>query len=146
MENNFDHHAWKLNHLQEEIRKEIETYIDGIVPLVKKIDFTYTDYGRLYKIQVYDENREEITIKDEDDYRGERRFDSDDIRHVAKKLGIQVDNNFGGRKGAPRLRKIQYNIATIQYSTVQCSHIDTVTNNNLGLVRHRKIVAVYAIK
>jgi hypothetical protein len=97
MENNFDHHAWKLNHLQEEIRKEIETYIDGIVPLVKKIDFTYTDYGRLYKIQVYDENREEITIKDEDDYRGERRFDSDDIRHVAKKLGIQVDNNFGGR-------------------------------------------------
>ena len=31
-------------------------------------------------------------------------------------------NNFGGRKGAPRLRKIQYNIATIQYSTVQCTY------------------------
>tara|TARA_B100001778_G_scaffold319223_1_gene308518 strand:- start:3430 stop:3813 length:384 start_codon:yes stop_codon:yes gene_type:complete len=97
MKDNFDHHAWKLNHLQEEIRKEIETYIDGIIPLIKRIDFTYTDYGRLYKIQVYDENREEITIKDEDDYRGERRFDSDDIRHVAGKLGIQVNNNFGGR-------------------------------------------------
>ena len=40
---------------------------------------------------------DELTIKDEGDYRGERRFDSDDIRHVAKKLGIQVNDNFGGR-------------------------------------------------
>lgn len=97
MENNFDHHAWKLNQLSESIRKEIEAYIDGIIPVIKKIDFAYTDYGRLYKIRVYDESGDEITIKDEGDYRGERRFDSDDIRHVAKKLGIQVNDNFGGR-------------------------------------------------
>jgi len=97
MKDNFDHHAWKLNQLQEEIRKEIEAYIDGIIPEIKKIDFTYTDYGRLYKIKVLDENGDELTVKDEDDYRGERRFNSDDIRYVAKKLGVQVNNDFGGR-------------------------------------------------
>ena len=97
MKDNFDHHAWKLNQLHEEIRKEIEMYIDGLIPLIKKIDFWYTDFGRLYKIKVLDENGDELTVKDEDDYRGERRFNSDDIRYVAKKLGIQVDSKFGGR-------------------------------------------------
>ena len=97
MKDNFDLYSWKYNLLTEEIRKEIESYIDGIIPLIKKIDITYTDYGSLYKIQVYDDKGDELTVKDEDDYRGERRFDSDDIRHVAKQLGIQVDNRFGGR-------------------------------------------------
>ena len=97
MENNFDHHAWKLKQLQESIRQEIEPYIDGIVPLIKKIHFIYTDFGRLYKIYVRDESGDELTVKDESDYRGERRFDSDDIRYVAKKLGVQVDDTFGGR-------------------------------------------------
>ena len=97
MKDNFDHHAWKLNQLHEEIRKEIEMYIDGLIPLIKKIDFWYTDFGRLYKIKVLDENGDELTVKDEDDYRGERRFNSDDIRYVAKKLGVQVNNDFGGR-------------------------------------------------
>ena len=97
MKDNFDHHAWKLNQLHEEIRKEIEMYIDGLIPLIKKIDFWYTDFGRLYKIKVLDENGDEITVKDKDDYRGERRFNSDDIRYVAKKLGVQVNNDFGGR-------------------------------------------------
>jgi hypothetical protein len=97
MENNFDHHAWKLKQLQEELQKGVEAHIDGIVSLIKKIDFTYTDYGSLYKIQVYDDKGDELTVKDEDDYRGERRFNDDDIRYVAKKLGIQVNNKFGGK-------------------------------------------------
>ena len=97
MKDNFDHHAWKLNQLHEEIRKEIEMYIDGLIPLIKKIDFWYTDFGRWYKIKVLDENGDELTVKDEDDYRGERRFNSDDIRYVAKKLGVQVNDDFGGR-------------------------------------------------
>ena len=80
MKDNFDLYSWKYNLITEEIRKEIESYIDGIIPLIKKISFTYTDYGSLYKIQVYDDKGDELTVKDEDDYRGERRFDSDDIR------------------------------------------------------------------
>ena len=39
MTDNFNHHAWKLNQLQEGLRKEIESQIDGIVPIIKKIDF-----------------------------------------------------------------------------------------------------------
>ena len=97
MKDNFNHHAWKLKQLQEDIRKEVESYIDGIIPLIKKINFYYTDYGSLYKIQVYDDKGDELTVKDKDDYRGERRFNSDDVRYVAKKLGIQVNDNFGGR-------------------------------------------------
>jgi len=97
MKDNFDHHAWKLNQLHEEIRKEIESYIDGIIPLIKKIDVGYTDYGSLYKIKVLDDKGDELTVKDDDDFRGYRRFDSDDIKYVAKKLGIQVDSRFGGR-------------------------------------------------
>ena len=101
MKDNFDHHAWKLKQLQEDIRKDIEAYIDGIIPLIKEIDFWYTNYGRLYKIKVYDENGDELTVKDKDDFRGARRFDSDDIRYVAKKLGIQVNSDFGGRTYDP---------------------------------------------
>ncbi len=36
MKDNFNHHAWKLKQLQEDIRKEVESYIDGIIPLIKK--------------------------------------------------------------------------------------------------------------
>ena len=54
-------------------------------------------YGSLYKIKVLDDKGDELTVKDDDDFRGYRRFDSDDIRYVAKKLGIQVDSKFGGR-------------------------------------------------
>jgi len=97
MENIFDHHAWKLNQLNESIRKETERQINGLIHLIKKIDFDYTDYGRLYKIKVTDKNGDELQVKDDGDYRGQRRFDSDDIRYVAKNLGIQVDDNFGGR-------------------------------------------------
>ena len=97
MKDNFDLHSWKYNQLTEEIRKEIELYIDGIIPLIKKIDFWYTDYGSLYKIKVLDDKGDELTVKDDDDFRGYRRFDSDDIRYVAKKLGVQVDSKFGGR-------------------------------------------------
>lgn len=97
MENNFDHHAWKLNQLLEEINKEIEKYIDGVIPAISRIDFSYTDYGSLYKIRVYDDQGEEIYVKDKDDYRGERRFQDDDIRYVAKKLGVQIDSKFAGR-------------------------------------------------
>lgn len=97
MKENFNLHSWKYNQLMEEVRGEIQSQIDGIIPLISKIDFTYTDFGRLYKIQVYDESGDELTIKDEKDYRGERRFDSDDIRYVATKLGIQVDSTFGGK-------------------------------------------------
>ena len=61
MKEDFNHRAWKLKQLQEEIRKEIETYIDGIYPLIKRIDFTYTDYGSYYKLLVFDENGDEVT-------------------------------------------------------------------------------------
>ena len=97
MKSNFNHRAWKLKQLQETIREGVEKYIDGLIPAIKSINFTYTDYGSLYKIQVYDNKGEEIEVKDDDDYRGKRRFDSDDIRYVAKELGIQVDDKFGGR-------------------------------------------------
>lgn len=97
MENNFNHRAWKLKQLQEDLKKEVEMYIDGIIPEIKKIDFTYTDFGRLYKIQVFDDKGDELTIKDEDDYRGHRRFYDEDIRYVANKLGVQVNDDFGGR-------------------------------------------------
>ena len=40
MKDNFDLYSWKYNLLTEEIRKEIESYIDGIIPLIKKISFT----------------------------------------------------------------------------------------------------------
>tara|TARA_Y100000592_G_scaffold89713_1_gene147306 strand:- start:750 stop:1133 length:384 start_codon:yes stop_codon:yes gene_type:complete len=97
MKDNFNHRAWKLRQLQETIREEAEQYIDGLIPAIKAIDFTYNNYGRLYKIKVYDDKGEELTIKDDDDYRGKRRFRDDDIRYVAKKLGVQVDDKFGGR-------------------------------------------------
>ena len=73
MKDNFDHHAWKLNQLHDDAFATIAS--DGFL----------------------DENGDELTVKDEDDYRGERRFNSDDIRYVAKKLGVQVNNDFGGR-------------------------------------------------
>ena len=93
----FNHRAWKLKQLQEDIREEVEKYIDGIIPAIKEIYFSYTDYGRYYKIKVYDEQGEELMVKDEDDYRGERRFNPEDIRYVAKQLGVQVNDTFGGR-------------------------------------------------
>tara|TARA_Y100001973_G_C5169324_1_gene318071 strand:- start:686 stop:1069 length:384 start_codon:yes stop_codon:yes gene_type:complete len=97
MKEDFNLYSWKYQQLKEEIREEIESQIDGIIPIIKKIYFSYNNYGRLYKIKVMDENGDELTIKDKDDYRGERRFNSDDVRYVAKKLGIQVDDTFGGR-------------------------------------------------
>tara|TARA_B100001113_G_C21078004_1_gene608548 strand:- start:631 stop:1014 length:384 start_codon:yes stop_codon:yes gene_type:complete len=102
MKEDFNLYSWKYQQLTEEIRKEIEEYIDGIVPLIKEIDFWYNNFGRLYKIKVYDENGDELTIKDDDDFRGQRRFNSDDIRYVAKQLGIQVNNDFGGRVYKPQ--------------------------------------------
>ena len=97
MKEDFNHRSLKLQQLQEEIRKEVEEYIDGIFPLIKAIDFSYTDYGQFYKIRVFDKNGDELTVKDDDDFRGYRRFDEEDIKHVAKKLGIQVNDDFGGR-------------------------------------------------
>tara|TARA_R110001592_G_scaffold192170_1_gene438807 strand:+ start:60 stop:446 length:387 start_codon:yes stop_codon:yes gene_type:complete len=97
MKDNFNLHSWKYNQLMEEVRGEIQSQIDGIIPLITKIYFVYNNYDRLYKIEVFDENGDELTIKDEKDYRGERRFDSEDIRYVANKLGIQVNTSFGGR-------------------------------------------------
>jgi|TARA_Y100000361_G_C10913006_1_gene214944 hypothetical protein len=102
MKEDFNLYSWKYQQLTEEIRKEIEEYIDGIIPLIKEIDFWYNNFGRLYKIKVYDENGDELTIKDDDDFRGQRRFNSDDIRYVAKQLGIQVNNDFGGRVYKPQ--------------------------------------------
>ena len=51
--------------LHDEIRKEIETYIDGIYPLIKRIDFTYTDYGSYYKLLVFDENGDGLISHEE---------------------------------------------------------------------------------
>lgn len=97
MRDNFNHRAWKLKQLQEDIREEIEQYIEGIIPAIKEIYFSYTDYGSFYKIKVYDEQGEELMVKDKDDYRGERRFNPEDIKYVAKQLGVQVNDTFGGR-------------------------------------------------
>ena len=98
MKDNFDLYSWKYQQLTEDIRKGTESQIDGISPLIKKIYFSYTSNGgRLYKIQVLDDKGDELTVKDKDDYRGERRFTDDEIRYVATKLGIQVDYTFGGR-------------------------------------------------
>ena len=50
-----------------------------------------------YHHDLIDDKGDELTVKDKDDYRGERRFTDDEIRYVATKLGIQVDYTFGGR-------------------------------------------------
>ena len=38
MKDNFNLHSWKYNQLMEEVRDEIQSQIDGIIPLISKID------------------------------------------------------------------------------------------------------------
>ena len=72
--------------------------IDEILPRIKVLDFWYTDYGALYKIKMLDENGKELyLINDPDDVYGWDRLNDDGARYIAKKLGITVTSDFGGR-------------------------------------------------
>ena len=51
MKEDFNLYSWKYQQLTEEIRKEIESNIDGIIPEIKGIDFSYNNFGQLYKIK-----------------------------------------------------------------------------------------------
>jgi hypothetical protein len=98
MKDSFNIQSWRFNLMMEALEKETQEQIDALLPKIKRIDFSYTDYGALYKIRVYDEDKKELYIvNDPDDMFGWDRLDDDGIRYVASKLGIKVTNDFAGR-------------------------------------------------
>ena len=98
MKDSFNIQDWRLKLMMEALEKETQEQIDELLPKIKRIDFSYTDYGALYKIRVFDENKKELYIvNDPDDMFGYDRFDDDGIKYVADKLGIKVTSDFAGR-------------------------------------------------
>jgi len=98
MKDSFDIQKWKFDQLMEALEKDTQEQIDEILPRIKVLDFWYTDYGALYKIKMLDENGKELyLINDPDDVYGWDRLNDDGARYIAKKLGITVTSDFGGR-------------------------------------------------
>tara|TARA_R100000781_G_scaffold110294_1_gene75634 strand:- start:745 stop:1131 length:387 start_codon:yes stop_codon:yes gene_type:complete len=98
MKDSFDIQKWKFDQLMEALEKDTQEQIDEILPRIKVLDFWYTDYGALYKIKMLDENGKELyLINDPDDMFGWDRLNDDGARYIAKKLGITVTSDFGGR-------------------------------------------------
>ena len=84
--------------MMEALEKQTQEQIDELLPKIKRIDFSYTDYGALYKIRIYGEDKKELYIvNNPDDMFDWDRLDEDGIRYVANKLGIKVTNDFAGR-------------------------------------------------
>ena len=67
MSNSFDVHKWRFNLMMEALEKETQEQIDELLPKIKRIDFSYTDYGVLYKIRVYGVDGKELYILGDDD-------------------------------------------------------------------------------
>ena len=98
MSNSFDVHKWRFNLMMEALEKETQEQIDELLPKIKRIDFSYTDYGVLYKIRVYGADGKELYILgDDDDFFKYNRLDDDNVRYIAQKLKIPVKDDFAGR-------------------------------------------------
>ena len=48
MSNSFDVQKWRFNLMMEALEKETQEQIDELLPKIKRIDFSYTDYGVHY--------------------------------------------------------------------------------------------------
>ena len=98
MSNSFDVHKWRFNLMMEALEKETQEQIDELLPKIKRLDFSYTDYGVLYKIRMYGEDGKELYIvNDPEDMFGWDRLDDDGARYIANKLGIKVTDEFASR-------------------------------------------------
>tara|TARA_R100001244_G_C5163763_1_gene131232 strand:+ start:1047 stop:1433 length:387 start_codon:yes stop_codon:yes gene_type:complete len=98
MKDSFDIQKWQFNRLMEALEKDTQEQIDELLPKIKGLDFWYTDYGALYKINMYGKDGKELyLINDPDDIYGWDRIDTDGVRYIAKKLGIPVTDDFAGR-------------------------------------------------
>ncbi len=84
--------------MMEALEKETQEQIDALLPKIKRIDFSYTDYGALYKIRIYGEDKKELYIVNNPDNMFDwDRLDEDGVRYVANKLGIKTTDDFAGR-------------------------------------------------
>ena len=84
--------------MMEALEKETQEQIDELLPKIKRLDFSYTDYGVLYKIRMYGEDGKELYIvNDPEDMFGWDRLDDDGARYIANKLGIKVTDEFASR-------------------------------------------------
>ena len=98
MEDSFNIQNWRFKLMMEALEKQTQEQIDELLPKIKRIDFSYTDYGALYKIRIYGGDKKELYIvNNPDDMFDWDRLDADGIRYVANKLGIKVTNDFAGR-------------------------------------------------
>ena len=98
MSNSFDVQKWRFNLMMEALEKETQEQIDELLPKIKRLDFSYTDYGVLYKIRMYGEDGKELYIvNDPEDMFGWDRLDDDGARYIANKLGIKVTDEFASR-------------------------------------------------
>jgi len=81
--------------MMEALEKETQEQIDALLPKIKRIDFSYTDYGALYKIRIYGEDKKELYIVNNPDNMFDwDRLDEDGVRYVANKLGIKTTDDF----------------------------------------------------
>jgi len=98
MSDSFDVQKWRFKLMMEALEKETQEQIDELLPKIKRLDFSYTDYGVLYKIRMYGEDRKELYILgDDDDVFKYNRLDADNVRYIAQKLNIPVTDDFAGR-------------------------------------------------
>jgi len=98
MSDSFNIQKWRYNLMLEALEKETQEQIDELIPKIKRIDFSYTDYGSLYKIRIYGSDGNELYIVgDDDDLFKYNRLNDDGIIYVAKKLKIPVTDQFADR-------------------------------------------------
>ena len=98
MKDSFNIQNWRFKLMMEALEKETQEQIDELLPKIKRLDFSYTDYGVLYKIRMYGEDRKELYILgDDDDVFKYNRLDADNVRYIAQKLNIPVTDDFAGR-------------------------------------------------
>ena len=98
MSDSFDVQKWRFKLMMEALEKETQEQIDELLPKIKRLDFSYTDYGVLYKIRMYGEDRKELYILgDDDDVFKYNRLDADNVRYIAQQLKIPVTDDFAGR-------------------------------------------------
>ena len=98
MKDSFNIQNWRFKLMMEALEKETQEQIDELLPKIKRLDFSYTDYGVLYKIRMYGEDGKELYIvNDPEDMFGWDRLDDDGARYIANKLGIKVTDEFASR-------------------------------------------------
>lgn len=98
MSDSFDVQKWRFNLMLEALEKETQEQLDELLPKIKQIDFSYTDYGVLYKIRMYGADGKELYILgDDDDVFKYNRLDADNVRYIAQQLKIPVTDDFAGR-------------------------------------------------